>query len=422
MKFIGKITEARRVELVSLQSLVIVDGMMQLLWELVPAFVGLTAFVIHTYMLGKEVVIMIMRMMEMIVMLIVVLIVMLLMETMMMLMRLFLMRMMKEIMMMDIMMLLFYVHSPTIIVYITTICIGRELTPAIGFTALTLFNILRYPLNSLPEMINYLIRTRVALRRIETFLNTPNVRGINRTPVLPNHNPLNPLNPHQVSSNIGRIEMIDLTFGWLPTLKISNNNVDGDDHNDGDHKSSMNQHGKDGFVTDEQQQRNCCSFIRRYSNEAFNQSKKYLPLSSNKATNTSSVIIKNVSDIKNKTLKYSLLDEDDEEDEDYYHNNYDRHHMYSNGVELGTIRNKMNSDDSKPLHYSVAPTEGLCGDEAKFSGTMMIENTSLNIPPKSLTIIVGVTGSGKSSLLHGNDNIHHICMMLASTCSFIISA
>ncbi len=62
MKFIGKITEARRVELVSLQSLVIVDGMMHLLWELVPAFVGLTAFVIHTYMLGKEVVIMIMRM------------------------------------------------------------------------------------------------------------------------------------------------------------------------------------------------------------------------------------------------------------------------------------------------------------------------------------------------------------------------
>lgn len=344
------------------------------------------------------------------------------MMVMMMLMRLLLMSMMIGIMMMEIMLMLFFdVYSPAITVYITTTCIGRELTPAIGFTALTLFNILRYPLNSLPEMINYLIRTRVALRRIETFLNTPNVRGINRTPVLPNHNPHNPHNPHQVSSNIGRIEMIDLTFGWLPTLKLSNNTDDVDDHNDGYHKNSMNQHGKDGFVSDEQQQRNCCSFIRRYSNEAFNQSKKYLPLSSNKATTTSSVNIKTVSDIKNKTLKYSLLDEDDEEDEDYYHNNYDKHHMYSNGVELGTIRNKMNSDDSKPLHYSVAPTEELRGDEAKFSGTMMIENTSLIIPPKSLTIIVGVTGSGKSSLLHGNDTIHHICMMLASTCSFIIS-
>jgi ABC-type multidrug transport system fused ATPase/permease subunit len=359
-------------------------------------------------------------------------IVMLLMETMMMvmmmLMRLILMRMMTGIMIMKIMMmllmllmLLFYVHSLTITVYITTTCIGRELTPAIGFTALTLFNILRYPLNSLPEMINYLIRTRVALRRIEIFLNTPNVRGINKTPAVPNHNLHNPHNPHQVSINIGRIEMIDLTFGWLPTLKHSNNNDDGDDHNDGDHKSSMNQHGKDGFVSDEQQQRNCCSFIRRYSNEAFNQSKKYLPVSSNKATSTSSVNIKTVSDIKDKTLKYSLIDEDDEEDEDYYHNNYDKHHMYSNGVELGTIRNKMNSDDSKTLHYSVAPTEELSGDEAKFSGTIMIENTSLIIPPKSLTIIVGVTGSGKSSLLHGNDTIHHICMVLASTCSFIIS-
>jgi len=65
VKFIGKITEARRVELVSLRSLVIVDGMMHLLWELVPAFVGLAAFVIHTYMLGKEMMMMMLLMMMM---------------------------------------------------------------------------------------------------------------------------------------------------------------------------------------------------------------------------------------------------------------------------------------------------------------------------------------------------------------------
>ena len=323
-------------------------------------------------------------------------------------------------MMMMMMMTFFYALSSTI--SFTTTCIGRELTPAIGFTALTLFNILRYPLNSLPEMINYLIRTRVALRRIETFLNTPNVKGINSTPVLLNQH------PHQLSSNIGRIEMIDLTFGWLPTLKISNNDDDENDNNHnhgGDGKSSTNQHGKDGMVTtDEEQQRNCCNFFRRCSNEAFNQSKKYFPVSSNRTTNTSTINIKTVSDIKNTTLKYSLLDEDDEDDDEYNHNNYDQHDMYSNGVELGAISNKMNSDDSKPLHHSVAPTEQLGGDEATFSGTIMIKNTSLIIPPKSLTIIVGVTGSGKSSLLHGNNTMHHrICLIPVAfvfSCNYFI--
>jgi ABC-type multidrug transport system fused ATPase/permease subunit len=47
-----------------------------------------------------------------------------------------------------------------------------------GFTALTLFNLLRFPLNCFPDMINFLVRTRVSLRRIHGFLCTPDVKGL----------------------------------------------------------------------------------------------------------------------------------------------------------------------------------------------------------------------------------------------------
>ncbi|KAJ1400475.1 P-loop containing nucleoside triphosphate hydrolase protein, partial [Ochromonadaceae sp. CCMP2298] len=56
--------------------------------------------------------------------------------------------------------------------------LGRPMTPATGFTALTLFNLLRFPLNVFPDMINYFVRTKVSLRRIEEFLRTPDVGGM----------------------------------------------------------------------------------------------------------------------------------------------------------------------------------------------------------------------------------------------------
>jgi len=239
-------------------------------------------------------------------------------------------------------------------------------------------------------MISYLIRTRVALRRIETFLNTPNVRGLTTTPLLPN----------QQASNIGAIEMIDLTFGWLPTLKQIRNHDD--NIND-----SINRNVQDRSVVGDEQRRNCCNFFRRYSNEVYTQSKKYFGSASNKSTSTSSttttsnIKIKATSDLKNTTLKYSLLDEDDEDDEYYndeYYNDAQKNlsDVHNYGVELGNM-----SNDSQSLHYSVVNTHELGEDGTKFSGTIVIENSSLNISPKSLTIIVGVTGSGKSSLLHG---------------------
>ncbi|KAA8491694.1 Multidrug resistance-associated protein 1 [Porphyridium purpureum] len=52
-----------------------------------------------------------------------------------------------------------------------------SLTPATAFSALALFNILRFPLNMFPNLISSLIETRVSVRRIERFLKSQSVGG-----------------------------------------------------------------------------------------------------------------------------------------------------------------------------------------------------------------------------------------------------
>lgn len=47
---------------------------------------------------------------------------------------------------------------------------AQRLTPATAFSALTLFNILRFPLSVFPDVISSLIDARVSLRRIQAFL------------------------------------------------------------------------------------------------------------------------------------------------------------------------------------------------------------------------------------------------------------
>lgn len=46
------------------------------------------------------------------------------------------------------------------------------LTPQIAFVALNLFNIIRFPLILLPDLITNLIQTKVAINRINKFLNS----------------------------------------------------------------------------------------------------------------------------------------------------------------------------------------------------------------------------------------------------------
>jgi small-conductance mechanosensitive channel len=52
-KFTHKISAARRAEVGKLRQYAVVNAMMYTIWEFVPAIVGATAFVLHTYFLGK---------------------------------------------------------------------------------------------------------------------------------------------------------------------------------------------------------------------------------------------------------------------------------------------------------------------------------------------------------------------------------
>ncbi|CAJ1373645.1 unnamed protein product [Effrenium voratum] len=52
-----------------------------------------------------------------------------------------------------------------------------ELTPATAFTAVSLFNVLRFPLTMFPNTVTSAVEAKVALRRLEEFLCSPEITG-----------------------------------------------------------------------------------------------------------------------------------------------------------------------------------------------------------------------------------------------------
>lgn len=54
----------------------------------------------------------------------------------------------------------------------------EQLDAATAFAALALFNVLRFPLQLLPNTLNSALEARIALDRIEDFLNLPEVMGL----------------------------------------------------------------------------------------------------------------------------------------------------------------------------------------------------------------------------------------------------
>eukprot|EP01062_Namystynia_karyoxenos_P065882 TRINITY_DN59931_c0_g1_i1.p1 TRINITY_DN59931_c0_g1~~TRINITY_DN59931_c0_g1_i1.p1 ORF type:complete len:1671 (+),score=589.83 TRINITY_DN59931_c0_g1_i1:104-5116(+) len=64
---------------------------------------------------------------------------------------------------------------------------GNELDAAKAFTALALFNILRFPLNMLPSTINNIVEASVSFRRIQDFLMLPEIdaKAVTRLPPEP---------------------------------------------------------------------------------------------------------------------------------------------------------------------------------------------------------------------------------------------
>ena len=59
-----------------------------------------------------------------------------------------------------------------------TMVLGKSLSPAEGFTSILLFNLLRWPLTTFPDMVNSLVRARVSMKRINEYLDSKNVKGL----------------------------------------------------------------------------------------------------------------------------------------------------------------------------------------------------------------------------------------------------
>jgi ATP-binding cassette subfamily C (CFTR/MRP) protein 1 len=99
----------------------------------------------------------------------------------------------------------------TFTVYVET---GHILTPQIAFTALALFNILRFPINVLPQTISQLVDARNSVARISKYLLSQE---------------LDPTAVHQTSNKESSVavQITDGEFEWLegqerPTLKNLN--------------------------------------------------------------------------------------------------------------------------------------------------------------------------------------------------------
>ncbi|MES1916352.1 MAG: hypothetical protein MHM6MM_008178 [Cercozoa sp. M6MM] len=102
---------------------------------------------------------------------------------------------------------LFWTITPTVVsltAFSAYTWLGNELTAAKAFTALALFNIIRFPLSILPMVLGQLVEAGVSMRRLATFLASPE---------LPRQNALR----HRVDTALDQdtaIEIANGTFFW----------------------------------------------------------------------------------------------------------------------------------------------------------------------------------------------------------------
>ncbi|XP_037699129.1 multidrug resistance-associated protein 7 isoform X3 [Choloepus didactylus] len=92
----------------------------------------------------------------------------------------------------------------SIVIFITYVLMGHQLTATKVFTALALVRMLILPLNNFPWVINGLLEARVSLDRIQHFLD------------LPNHNPEVYYSPDPPSEPSTALELHGALFSWDP--------------------------------------------------------------------------------------------------------------------------------------------------------------------------------------------------------------
>ncbi|XP_077876096.1 ATP-binding cassette sub-family C member 10 isoform X3 [Ictidomys tridecemlineatus] len=92
----------------------------------------------------------------------------------------------------------------TIIIFITYVLMGHQLTATKVFTALALVRMLIFPLNNFPWVINGLLEAKVSLVRIQRFLD------------LPNHNPQAYYSSDPPTEPSTVLELHEALFSWDP--------------------------------------------------------------------------------------------------------------------------------------------------------------------------------------------------------------
>jgi ABC-type multidrug transport system fused ATPase/permease subunit len=319
-----------------------------------------------------------------------------------------------------------------------------------GFTALTLFNMLRYPLDAFPDMLKYLVRSRVSIRRVEAFLRTPDVKGITdacaettfgesfpcsetkrfadhefapkmfpeytlpahqsgalydsrstrKDPsvsngaskrILQRSDALVDVNAPATPASAGTVVLDGLTLAWSPTLR---------DTEDADEERSC------GTPLQSMSQRACFCMSRTGVASAT------LSAASTQKSATTSTAGK-----VSQSMKYQALDaEVDEDCESGYYilpetttSSASENAAYLEDRGQGSPRTTARKTTAvSDAATAVMPTRPqrvrtssgvLLPTTGQTARTVVLENTTFTIPRGALAVVVGVTGSGKSSLL-----------------------
>lgn len=228
---------------------------------------------------------------------------------------------------------------------------GETLTPSIGFTALTLFNLSRFPLSTFPGVINIVVKSIASAKRIEEFLCSPDVVGLPEIDISQDSTPsikeISPFSSAQKNSSLGLIKAKDLTIAWR---LVEGNEDELDSHPQPPSSWISSRFCRDSF---------CCKSM------AFPLNKQPRTLSNGTQNN-------------NKKYKYNLISNQPETMED----------DVESGISLQPTLKASNS------------SKKLTSKERK-SHKIVLQGIQLDIKPKSLVVIVGATGSGKSSLIQG---------------------
>ena len=105
--------------------------------------------------------------------------------------------------------------SPIVITFLSfffyTVIEGKTLNSPIAFTALSLFNVLRVPLDQLADMVTNVLQTKVSIDRVEEYLSEEETEKYHQLK-----------QPEEMGPNTPLIGFSDATFSWGNKKQIKN--------------------------------------------------------------------------------------------------------------------------------------------------------------------------------------------------------